>query len=143
LIKINFRHGIFEHSNSNANIAKTLSESGYEVLSFDMRGHGKSEGKKGYLESHYIVMDDIKKFINLTDKIYNDKTQNKFILGYSLGGLYANLISLELSNYFNGMVMISPPMHIETKKHELLLKIAYVLRNFLPSLPLFKLKCKI
>jgi alpha-beta hydrolase superfamily lysophospholipase len=108
-----------------------------------MRGHGKSEGKKGYLESQNIILDDLKKFINLTDKIYNDITQNKFILGYSLGGLYANVLSLELSNYFNGMIMISPPMYMETKKHELLLKIAYVLRNFIPSLPLIKLKCKI
>jgi alpha-beta hydrolase superfamily lysophospholipase len=35
-----------EHSNLGANMAKVLSENGFEVITFDLRGHGKSQGRR-------------------------------------------------------------------------------------------------
>jgi alpha-beta hydrolase superfamily lysophospholipase len=36
-----------EHVNRHAYAASKLAEEGFEVLAFDLRGHGKSEGIKG------------------------------------------------------------------------------------------------
>lgn len=132
---------MFEHSNSNSNVAKVLSDRGYEVLGIDYRGHGKSEGKRGYFENMDIVLDDLKNFVKVTEDMYKDKTQNKFILGYSMGALYANLVSLKLPDHFNGLAMIAPPFVIDTKKYEVWLKIGNFLRNIIPSLPLLRIKC--
>lgn len=43
---INHSHGLNEYSNYSANLAKIFAKNGYEVLTFDLRGHGKSSGKK-------------------------------------------------------------------------------------------------
>jgi acylglycerol lipase len=107
----------------------------------DIRGHGKSEGKRGYLENMNTMIEDFKNFINTSDALYTEKTENKFVLGFSLGGLYANLISLAMPNYFNGMIMISPPLSVDIKKYDFLMKIANFLRNVFPSLPLIRIKC--
>jgi hypothetical protein len=50
LFIINQRHGLYEYSNRNAYIAKLMAEKGFEVVAFDLRGHGKSEGIRGYFQ---------------------------------------------------------------------------------------------
>ncbi len=106
-----------------------------------MRGHGKSEGKRGYFENMKVIVEDFINFINITQKFYKYKTDNKFILGYSFGGLYANLICLEMKNHFNGMIMLAPPLSIDVRQYEFWLKVGNIIRNIFPSLPLIKIKC--
>jgi acylglycerol lipase len=141
---LNRRHGLYEHSNSNAIIARFFSNHGYDVLSFDLRGHGKSEGIKGFLENQKVILEDINNFISITENEYNNETSiNKFIIGYSLGGLMANLICLEKTNYFNGMILIAPAFHGEAeKKYSFWVKFARVLNKVAPSLSLLKIKGK-
>lgn len=109
----------------------------------DIRGHGKSQGKRGYFEDMNVILEDYKNFINTTESMYKDKTDNKFVLGYSLGGLFSNIISLAMPHHFNGMIMIAPPLSIDVKQYDFWLKVGNVLRNIFPSLPLVKLKCKL
>jgi acylglycerol lipase len=137
-----FSHGLYEHSNSNANIAKFLAENGYEVLSFDQRGHGKSEGIRGYYENKEVMTDDINKFISLTESEYSNKTKNKYILGYSLGGLLSNLVTLSRPDYFNGMILLAPAFYADTTKHSNIIKIARMLNYVCPTLPLIELEGK-
>ncbi len=123
-------------------IARFFSNQGYDVISFDLRGHGKSEGIKGFLENQDVIMEDIKKFISLTENDYLSQTCfNKFVIGYSLGGLLANLICLEKRNYFNGMILIAPAFHAEIEnKYSFWVKIARILNKVAPSLSLLKIK---
>ena len=62
--------------------------------------------RKGFLENKDTLLSDYLKFIELTEKEYYDLTPNRFILGYSLGGLFANLVCLEKKDYFSGMVLL-------------------------------------
>ena len=41
-------HGLGEHQERYAHVAKFYSEHGFNVFSYDQRGHGKSEGKRGH-----------------------------------------------------------------------------------------------
>jgi len=43
-------HGICEHSGRYGNVVEYFVPKGYAVYSFDQRGHGKSEGLRGYVE---------------------------------------------------------------------------------------------
>lgn len=136
-------HGLYEHSNSNANVARILSEQGFEVLSFDLRGHGKSEGIRGFLENRQIITEDINNFIKLTETEYADKTPNKYALGYSFGGLFANLIAMERKDYFSGLVLLAPAFHTDDNKYSFSIKIAKILNSIYPTLPLVDIKAKI
>ena len=45
-----FVHGICEHLGRYEFLKDRFNEVGYNVYRYDARGHGKSEGKRGYLE---------------------------------------------------------------------------------------------
>ena len=44
-------HGGLEHSGRYAHVAKALNNSGYLVAAIDLRGHGRSEGKRAFVRS--------------------------------------------------------------------------------------------
>lgn len=51
-------HGMTSHLNEGAYVAKELSKKGYEVVGFDQRGFGKSEGTRGYIRDFEMFMKD-------------------------------------------------------------------------------------
>lgn len=80
-------HGICEHSHRYESFAKELNKKGVSVITYDLRGHGRSSGKKGYINSfktHLIDLDTIIK------KYYNADVEN-ILLGHSMGGLIGNM----------------------------------------------------
>ena len=46
-------HGIAEHSGRYKELAGILNENGYDVITFDHLGHGKSDGKRGNIKSFH------------------------------------------------------------------------------------------
>lgn len=82
-----FVHGICEHLGRYAYIKEKFIDAGYNVYRYDARGHGKSEGKRGYLEEFQDYLDDLNIYI---DMIKNENKGLKIILvGHSMGGLVA------------------------------------------------------
>ena len=103
-------HGLYEHSSLLSYTAKILSNSGYDVLSMDLRGHGRSDGIRGLLETKDAIIKDYIDFIDNTIIDYNKNTK-KFLFGYSLGGLMCNIISnIHKKNIFNGNILIAPAL---------------------------------
>ena len=47
-------HGLAEHSECYHPLAKMLSDDGWLVYAWDLRGHGRSEGKRGYIKNFRI-----------------------------------------------------------------------------------------
>lgn len=86
-------HGLYGYLNTGAHVARYLSESGYTVVGFDFRGHGKSGGIKGLIESEQIHISDCKKFIRLVERKY--PSEDLFLLGQSWGGQTAFLLGME------------------------------------------------
>jgi len=52
-------HGLGEHCSRYGHWAKLFTEKGYSVISLDLHGHGRSEGKKGHVRSLDVLLDDI------------------------------------------------------------------------------------
>ncbi|MFC2028740.1 alpha/beta hydrolase [Chloroflexota bacterium] len=80
-------HGLGEHTGRYDHVGKALSEGGFELHGFDLRGHGRSQGPLGHTPSYQSLMDDITDFLELLD----DRCSGKpvFLYGHSLG---ANLV---------------------------------------------------
>lgn len=125
-------HGLYEYSDYTAYMAKFLSSHGYDILSFDIRGHGRSEGLKGYLDSETILLEDYMSFINKTIPEYDNKP--RFIIGYSLGGLVSLIISSKIK--VNGVVLLAPPLSSKslTMKNPYLFKFIRIISSILPSI---------
>ena len=112
---INF-HGVHSYSNNYAIIAKHLSEVGCEVVAFDFRGHGKSEGPKGLLPPFAVLLDDCLKFLNEMQSLYPNLPV--FLVGGSLGACICIHIQSKVHN-IKGMVLFSPAIRPNFKCHSL------------------------
>ena len=80
-------HGIAEHSDCYDHVAKALCDHGWLVFGWDLQGHGRSEGKRGYIRDFNDFSRDLKSILK---KIKDDETipsQNIHLIGHSMGGL--------------------------------------------------------
>ncbi len=77
-------HGLGEHLGRYNHWAKMFNEAGYAVVGLDLRGHGQSDGKRGFVPQYDSFLDDIDVFLSEIKKLY---PVSKIILyGHSLGG---------------------------------------------------------
>ncbi len=63
-------HGHGEHTGRYAHVGAALTEKGYSLLGFDLRGHGKSAGPRGHTPSYDALLDDIAAFFGQIEGRY-------------------------------------------------------------------------
>lgn len=96
-------HGLAEHSGRYSNLVNYMVPSGYAVYAFDQRGHGKSEGTRGYVERFSYYLDDLKTFY---DKVSQEHENTKiYLLGHSIGGTVATAYATEHQNEMDGLIL--------------------------------------
>jgi alpha-beta hydrolase superfamily lysophospholipase len=99
-------HGFFEHSGRYENLANWLVPRGYAVFALDQRGHGRSPGKRGQLDSLDQVHGDIRGFLALAHAEVPDVPL--FLFGHSQGGLLVLNYVLHDPSGVRGVVTSSP-----------------------------------
>ena len=99
-----FTHGLAEYSKSYIEIATFFQEKGFNVITYDLRGHGKSFGKRGDIESYQEYLDDLNEIVIMAKKL----SSKVFLVGHSMGGIITNLYT-SLNNNVNGVIISSSP----------------------------------
>lgn len=79
-------HGMAEHSESYARFADGMNRRGWNVIAWDARGHGRSDGKRGYVEDFSWFAEDLKIFIDHLKK-NRSLRQPYCLVAHSMGGL--------------------------------------------------------
>jgi len=80
-------HGHGEHSDSYHRLVQTLNQAGWQVLAWDWRGHGRSEGVRGYANHFNEYCNDFEIWV---ERLLPDLTQNQkpiSLFAHSMGGL--------------------------------------------------------
>ena len=98
-------HGHGEHSGRYTNVADWFVPRGYSVYASDLRGHGRSQGKRGALGSFSEYREDLQAFLDL---VQDAEPAPVFLLGHSLGGLIALDYVLRGSDGLSGVVVSGP-----------------------------------
>jgi alpha-beta hydrolase superfamily lysophospholipase len=80
-------HGQGEHSDCYARVVDALVLFGWTVLAWDWRGHGRSEGARGYAEHFSDYCDDFEMWIQLLQPELQQNDKPVFMLAHSMGGL--------------------------------------------------------
>ncbi len=76
-------HGLGEHCSRYDHVAETFNQAGFALLSFDLRGHGRSEGRRGHAPNYPALMADISQLLNEAASRYPNRPC--FLYGHSLG----------------------------------------------------------
>ena len=96
-------HGLAEHSNRYLNVVNALVPSGYVIYASDNRGHGKSEGIRGYVNKFETFVKDQKIFFELIKE--NEPNLPIFLLGHSMGSIIAQLYAVEYPVGLKGLIL--------------------------------------
>ena len=109
-------HGHGDHSGGLANLSTSLVQDRYIVYAFDLRGHGKSFGKRGYIQSWDEFRGDLHEFQILVSK--KQPRLPLFIVGHSLGGVITLDYALHDSSEISGIIAIAPAISYEINPFE-------------------------
>lgn len=124
-------HGLGEHTGRYEHVAKAMTNAGYAMVGFDLRGHGKSGGIRGHFPSWDAVMQDIKRFFVFLTERYPEIPH--FIYGHSLGGLLVLNYSLKHSAGLKGVIATSPGLRSPLTEQKLKLFLVKVLGSLAPT----------
>jgi alpha-beta hydrolase superfamily lysophospholipase len=99
-------HGLADHSDRYAGFAEELVGAGFAVWAFDMRGHGRSAGRRVTVDRIDDMLDDLDAFL----AVVRDQEPGRaiFLYGHSLGGLVTCLYTIEREPEIAGLVLAAP-----------------------------------
>jgi alpha-beta hydrolase superfamily lysophospholipase len=112
-------HGHGDHSGGLQNLSKSLVERDFLVYAFDLRGHGKSSGKRGFILDWDEYRNDLHAFRKLVATEVPELPL--FIVGHSIGGVIVLDYTLDYSEGLAGLIAISPAISYEVTPSERLL----------------------
>lgn len=100
-------HGYGEHQAYYLEMAEFFVKHGFCVVTYDLRSHGLSDGKRGYVRDFAIFVDDLGHVIRYYNGI---KPKSRFFLfGHSLGGsIVLNYLIQNKDNRISKAVISSP-----------------------------------
>jgi len=99
-------HGLGEHIGRYEHVAEAFTAAGYAMIGFDLRGHGKSDGVRGYSTSNPAVMSDISLCIQSAKDHFPGVPT--FLYGHSLGGNLVLYYALTQKPELKGVIATSP-----------------------------------
>ena len=125
-------HGLAEHSGRYINIINHFVPKGYAVYAFDQRGHGKSQGQRGYVERFAHFVSDLKTFSDIIRNKHRDT--GIFIVGHSVGGTIATAYAVHYQDEFDGLVLSGATLKVGASVSSGLIIVARLLSILLPKM---------
>ena len=95
-------HGFNSHSGYYQWVAEQLMGSGLSVYALDLRGRGKSDGERFYVENFSDYVGDVATLVALAKS--REPGLPIFLLGHSAGGVVSCLYALDHSSELSGLI---------------------------------------
>ena len=125
-------HGLGEHSGRYQHVAEFFCARGFAVRAYDHRGHGRSSGARGDVPHDAALLDDAVQVISDFNHKLGPSAAPPYLLGHSMGGLFAARFAVAGLLPLSGLILSSPALALPlSAPQKLLLKI---LRSIAPGL---------
>ncbi len=96
-------HGLAEYCERYDYLVEKMNQKDMSVYRYDLRGHGKSGGRKGWVDSYDFYIKDLHEIVKLAKKENNNIPL--FILGHSMGGFITAGYGIKHKNYSKGIIL--------------------------------------
>jgi len=131
-------HGLAEHSGRYLNLVNRFVPLGYAVYGADHPGHGRSAGRRGYVEKFTAYTDTFAEFARMVDGWQKGKPV--FLVGHSMGGLIGALHLLSHQQELQGAVLSGPSVKVPDNIASLTIFAGKILSTLLPRAGIIKLE---
>jgi alpha-beta hydrolase superfamily lysophospholipase len=125
-------HGIGEHTGRYPHVAAAYNQAGYAVLGLDLRGHGLSEGQRGFTPSFDALLDDLDVALAATRSRF--PSLPTFFYGHSLGGELVLYHAIRRKPVLAGVVASSPGLRPDPAPPAWKTGIGRLMLNLWPSM---------
>lgn len=133
-------HGLGEHCGRYEHVATRLVKAGYDVRSYDQRGHGRSAGQFGQVNDFNALVVDLEKQVKTIQDAH--PSQPVFLLAHSMGGLVALTALARGDITVNGAVLTGAAVTAGKDFHPIVVQAVKALGRILPFLPIQKINPK-
>jgi alpha-beta hydrolase superfamily lysophospholipase len=127
-------HGLFEHSRRYQEFGEAMAGYGFSTYAMDLRGHGRSDGRRGHVRRFEILLQDLDRFRQEVEGLA-PVGQPLFLVGHSQGGLIALRYLQEYRSTFAGAVITAPWLGTAVHLPQWMVVVANVLDRVLPAFP--------
>lgn len=127
-------HGFGEHSTRYEHVAQYFTDNNYAVITYDARGHGKSDGKRGHFPSYDEFLNDVGNLLKQSDQHFPNLP--KIVYGHSMGGQIVVNYALKRNPSIAGIVLSSPFFQPGFAPPAIKLAAGKIMRNLIPSFSL-------
>lgn len=124
-------HGHGEHIHRYDHVGAAFSQASYVLAGFDLRGHGRSGGPRGYAPSYEQLLDDIRDFMTDMRKRYPGVPV--FLYGHSMGGNQVINYVLRSPQDLQGAIVTGPWLRLAFEPSPLQLSLARVMNGIVPA----------
>lgn len=124
-------HGFGEHSGRYDPVAEAMNTAGISLLGFDLRGHGKSQGKRGYIPNYDAMLDDIAAALSITQEQFPEIPV--FLYGHSMGGNLVLNFALRRKPALTGVLATSPWLKLAYDPPAVQMLLARILYRIMPG----------
>ena len=101
-------HGVGDHSGRYMNLVEPLLDQGYALYALDQRGHGRSPGKRGYINRWAEYRGDVRACLQMIEQ--QQLELPLFLFGHSMGGLVALDYGLHHPDGLTGLIASAPAL---------------------------------
>jgi alpha-beta hydrolase superfamily lysophospholipase len=131
-------HGMGEHAVRYSHVAEMLNAEGYAVLTFDQRGHGRTEGKRGHVASYEELLEGVDLMVGEMGRRHPQLPL--FLFGHSMGGNVTINYLLKRKPGLTGAIISGPWLKLAFQPSQLKVisarLIAWIVPKFTESRPM-------
>lgn len=130
-------HGLAEHSECYDEFAQNLNQDNWTVVAWDLRGHGNSEGKRGYVANFDQFTTDLHLLLEQVKSEVHDSKNPLILFGHSLGGLITlKNILIYGDQHLAAVTLSSPLLGVAVEVPFWKKKVAEIAGQYLPKITL-------
>ncbi|OBG12607.1 hydrolase [Mycolicibacterium celeriflavum] len=130
-------HGYAEHARRYDHVAARFGEAGLITYALDLRGHGRSGGKRVYLRKIGEYTEDFRTLVRLAAAEH--PRLPRIALGHSMGGGVVFAYGVDHPDDYTAMVLSGPAVYAQDAVSSFMIAVAKIVGGILPGLPVEQL----